>query len=89
MSTCKFCGADNLTWHENLGKLVSEITGKQHSFKECTPNKIPLYCEENKVFYPRREERIAGDITNEAVRLGINPYRVEIVRDGDFLVIKR
>ena len=88
MSTCKYCGKDGLEWQVNIQKFVNPITGKQHGFKECSSFPIKLYkIVENGIPYPRKEESLAADIVNEAVRLGRDPWKVQTVRRGDELFI--
>lgn len=88
MSTCQLCGAQNLTWLENIRKLVNPITGQEHGPGLCVI-KIPRYKMIDGVALMRPDLNIARDITKAAIDLHINPFRVRVVRDGDFLVIKR
>lgn len=40
------------------------------------------------VAVPYSETKIANMITNEAVRIGKDPYKVQVLRKGDYLIIR-
>ena len=89
MTDCRFCGATGLVWAENLRLYVHEITGRKHGKEYCVPKAIALYKIDNGVAYPRKDNWIAFEIVNEAMRLGYKQFdRIRTERKGDFLFVK-
>ena len=76
-----------MEYHENLGKLVSPINGRKHGFVECTARPISTIEVINDIIVSRRQESIALAITQEALRLNLNPFKVRTVRQGDKILI--
>lgn len=87
MSTCQFCGAQNLEWLENAHKLVNPITGQEHGIGYCMI-KVPRYKVDNGVSYPRKDEYLARDVVDAAIRLKMRPDS-KPTRDGDYLILVR
>ena len=58
------------------------------SFCKPRPNPIRLYDNIGGIQFDRREDWIAKDIVDEAVRCKLDPFRVRVVRQGDFLLLK-
>ena len=55
---------------------------------QIKPNPIRLYDNIGGIQFDRREESIARDITDETIRCKLDPYKVRVVRQGDFLILK-
>lgn len=87
MSTCQLCGQSGLVWHENLGKLVNEITGTKHGYNICII-KIPRFELFGNIVCYRRQESIAADIIRRCIEAGKDLDKVRPVIEGDFLIIK-
>lgn len=72
---------------------IDEQTG--HKFADnsasmlhrCQPQLIPLYNEIYGIKVRRSEASIALAITDEAMRLGIDPFRARSRRKGDYLEV--
>lgn len=66
-------------------KFNSQATDDPH---RCEIPKIPLYDIVNGIAYPRNDLYVAKDITSRAVEFKLDPYRVRVQRQGDYLVLK-
>ena len=89
MTDCRFCGATGLVWAENLRLYVHEITGRKHGKEYCVPKAIPLYETMYGIVCRRKEDWIAYDIVNEAMRIGYRQFtKISTERKGDFLFVK-
>ena len=89
MSTCKYCGKDGLEWQVNIGKFVNPISGQHHGYSECVAQPIKLLEVFNGIVCYRREDSIAFAITQEALRLKLDPFTVKTERKGDELFVIR
>ena len=89
-TTCQLCQTPGLEWSENTNKhgkhwLYNPNTGQEH---HCEIPKIPLFDIVNGIAYPRNDLYVAKDITSRAVEFKLDPYRVRVQRQGDYLVVK-
>lgn len=55
---------------------------------KCQAQPIPLFENMNGIICHRREESIARDITAEALKVGADPFKVQTVRKGDYLILR-
>ena len=96
MPTCQLCQADiyfdyerpDLANHKQYTVMDRSREMPHSSVCRPRPNPIRLYDNIGGILFDRREESIARDITEEAVRCKLDPYRVRVVRQGDFLILK-
>ena len=72
---------DNETGH----KFNSQSTDQPH---RCQPQPVPLFEMFNGIKCDRREESIARDVTAEALRVGLDAFKVRTYRKGDYLILR-
>lgn len=88
MSVCNLCGAEGLTWLENMRKLVNPITGQQHGYNLCII-KIPRWeMSVAGVMCIRKADNIAADIVSRCIAAGKNPDTAQKRIEGDFIIIR-
>lgn len=94
MASCNVCQLQGLVWSENpsptTGKhyLFNENTGQVHNCKpKVQPNAIPVYDNMDGITFDRKPESLALAITNECLRVGLNPFTVKLERKGSFIIL--
>lgn len=102
MASCNVCQTQGLVWSENVnsqGKhyLYNENTGQSHACKpKLKPNPILIAAdyvivEKKKInlgfWADLREDKIAELIVNEALRCGLDPFKVKAERKGNFIIL--
>lgn len=93
----------NYLYNENTGKKHKEdckpsaafqkanaaLYGRAQKLVEDDPRKVRLFDTVDGVQFHRSQERIAHDIVENALKLGIkDPYNIQVVKVADFLIIR-
>lgn len=90
---CQVCQTANLEWSENVNRqgkhyLYNVNTGQPHDCKPVLkPNPIARFDNMNGILFDRRPESLAKAITDEAVKSGLDPYKVRVELRGQFIIL--
>lgn len=66
---------------------VIEVSRELPHVCKPKPNPIPRYDNMNGILFDRRPESLAKAITDEAVRCGLDAYKVRVELRGQFIIL--